>query len=173
MLVDRAESLMFDCQAGAGPGPRHDPRPPHEFDRRRMMTHRGPSIGMPQLGASQYVVGWAQYRAGNYGQAVQTLRSVCRDRWPSREIARPILAMAYHKLGKQAEAEATLEQSQLQLDQWLEKAMNSDRATVIPWVDWIEFLVNHREATHLITSKPLADDPRLAKLRERSLTSLN
>ena len=124
------------------------------------------------FGASLYIAGWAHYRDGNYELAVKNLEDACQDCSPNREIGTPVLAMAYHKLGQHANADAALERANSQMDKWLDMAIQSERSTAIPWVDWIEFLVNHREATTMITGESAAEDPRLMKIAERSMAAL-
>jgi len=169
-LVDRAEALVQDCQVGSGPS--RDQRMPRRRPPPRVLR-RGSSQLVPMpFGAGLYVVGWAHYRAGNCEKAVEALEDACHDRGPSREIGKPILAMAYHKLNQRSKAKAALKRSQFLMDQWLDEAVQTDRATAIPWVDWIEFLVNHREATAMITGVDSVEDPRLVTLRERALLSI-
>jgi hypothetical protein len=169
VLVQQAETLVRNCHTGNGPS--HDQR---KAMRGNPMTgHRGP--GRPNVttsfGSSFYVTGWAHYRAMNYEQAVKTLEDACRYRWPGRDIGWPLLAMSYHQLGNPTKAKTALERSQSLMDKWLDEAMESDRATPIPWVDWIEFLVHYREATDMIVGEASLD-PRLGLLRERALQSI-
>jgi eukaryotic-like serine/threonine-protein kinase len=43
---------------------------------------------------------------------------------------------------------------------------------MIPWIDWIEFLVNHREASIVVKGLTPADDPRLSQMQLAADTAI-
>ena len=53
-------------------------------------------------GANLYVAGWAHLRAGNLEKAIQRLEESNREEnhWFGRGIGYPLLAIAYHELGR-------------------------------------------------------------------------
>jgi len=99
-------------------------------------------------GANLYVAGWAHLRAGDAEKALQRLEESNGANWFGRGIAYPLLAIAHHKLGRAEDALRSFEQSQAFLDRLLDESVSrSQGAPSIPWIDWIEFSLNHREAS--------------------------
>jgi eukaryotic-like serine/threonine-protein kinase len=131
-----------------------------------------------------YVLGIAHYRAGQYEEAVRRLRESLVDdpSWGARGINHPVLAMAYHRLGKAAEARKALDKAAGSIDQWARERYQSGWDWVthlgaeaiwpIPWWDWLECQLYYREAKVLIDGAPPVDDPRLHVLRARAFAGL-
>lgn len=118
------------------------------------------------LGAKFYIAGWAHLRAGEYDRAISRLNQSDHDdpNWPGRGISDPLLAMAYFESGQSAKAISALERSTASLDRWLDDSIQMRKGTPpMPWFDWIEFLIHHREATQLITGDDSVADPRFAQ----------
>lgn len=133
---------------------------------------RGPR--MPR-GATYYIAGWAHLRAGQLEIAIQRLEQSHRvdPGWPGNGISYPLLAMAYKRAGRHDDAMDALKRSQRAFDTWLDESIRRNRgAPPIPWFDWIEFLVHHRQATLLLTGEQPPDDPRLAEARDLALASM-
>ena len=122
-----------------------------------------------------YVAGLAHYRAGQYDQAVERLgeSAVMDPNWNARAINYPVLAMAYHRLGKAEEARQALASAEKAIDGWTEAMVQGPVGTMpIPWFDWLECCHFYQEAKQLITGSPPPDDPRLRVIRERALAAL-
>jgi Flp pilus assembly protein TadD len=133
-----------------------------------------------------YALGLALYRAGQHEEAAQRLReSLEADQreWSARTLSYPVLAMAYHRLGRAAEARETLKASARVLDHWTEEMYRGgDKHWVthlgatgywpMPWWDWLEGRLYYREARLLIDGSPRPDDPRVHVLRGRGLAGL-
>ncbi len=120
-------------------------------------------------GANLYVAGWAHLRAGRLERAVQRLEQSGREEnpWFGRGIGSPLLAIAYHEQGRTEDAVRAFEQSQALLDRWLDESVNQSHGSPsIPWVDWIEFLINHRQASIAVKGHTPAVDPRLRKMED-------
>jgi serine/threonine protein kinase len=118
-------------------------------------------------GANLYVAGWAHLRAGDYEKAIQRLEESHSEKvmWFGRGIGYPLLAIAYHKLGRAEDALRWFAQSQALLDRWLDDSVRQAKgAPSIPWIDWIEFLLNHREASIIVKGHTPAIDPRLRQM---------
>jgi eukaryotic-like serine/threonine-protein kinase len=118
-------------------------------------------------GANLYVAGWAHLRAGNYEKAIQRCEESNSERavWFGRGIGHPLIAIAHHKLGHADDAIRSFEQSQALLNRLLDDSVRQSRGTPpIPWIDWIEFLLNSREATIVVTGHTPAIDPRLRQM---------
>jgi hypothetical protein len=146
-------------------GPRPDGPPPPEGDGPRRM------LGGP----ASYALGLACYRAGQHERAIEVLKSIVVEERPRhvRSIAYPVLAMAHHRLGHADEARQALAAAELAIDRWTEVMAQGEAGTMpIPWYDWIEVQLLHREATILITGSPPSDDPRLAEIEARALAAL-
>lgn len=83
--------------------------------------------------------------------------------------AYPLLAIAYHEMGKADDAQAMLQASQAKMDFWLKQSLNSsDVALPIPWYDWIEFLIHYEEAQLLINGKVFPLTPLIDRHRDRA-----
>ncbi len=122
----------------------------------------------------QYIAGLACYRAGDFDRAIELLKSAVGDdqRWQASVLAYPVLAMAYHDSGKQAEADEALGKAKAALDGWIAKLAEGKSMPLPPWFDIVECLLLTREANQLILGQPLADDSRLADLERRGLATL-
>jgi tetratricopeptide (TPR) repeat protein len=118
-------------------------------------------------GANLYVAGWAHLRAGHFEKAVGRLEESNKEEnpWFGRGIGYPLLAIAYHELGRTEDAIRAFEQSQALLDRWLDEAVRQSKGSPpIPWVDWIEFLINHRQASMVVKGHTPAIEPELRQL---------
>jgi hypothetical protein len=68
-------------------------------------------------------------------------------------------------MGRADNALRSFEESQAFLDRSLDASVSrSSGAPSIPWIDWIEFLLNHREASILVKGHTPAIDPRLRQM---------
>jgi hypothetical protein len=158
----------------SSPGSNVEPGTPGGLDGPGDRRGRPDRRGLPH-GASLYVVGWAQYRAGQLERAIELLaRSNTEDpRWPGRGISFPVLAMAYQRAGRGPEARGALVAADNLIHEWLEEISQEPVGTMpIPWFDWVEFLALYREAHTLITGFRPPDDPRLRMIDERALNVL-
>ncbi|RIK82281.1 MAG: serine/threonine protein kinase [Planctomycetota bacterium] len=120
-------------------------------------------------GPNLYIAGWAHLRAGQLEKAVQRLAQSNRaeNPWFGQGIGYPLLAVAYHELGRSDDALRAFDQSQQLLDRWLaECERQSKGAPAVPWVDWIELLINHRQASLVIKGHTPAIDSQLRQLAE-------
>jgi tetratricopeptide (TPR) repeat protein len=118
-------------------------------------------------GANLYVAGWAHLRAGHFEKAVGRLEESNKEEnpWFGRGIGYPLLAIAYHELGRTEDAIRSFEQSQALLERWLDESVRQSKGLPsIPWVDWIEFLINHRQASMVVKGHTPAIEPQLRQL---------
>jgi tetratricopeptide (TPR) repeat protein len=103
--------------------------------------------------------------------------------WPAKGINYPVLAMAYHKLGRKAEARQALDDAARTIDQWtLDRYQNASGNWVVHqgatgfwpifWWDVLECQLYYREARALMGLPPPPDDPRLHVLRGRAFAGL-
>jgi hypothetical protein len=116
--------------------------------------------------ANLYVSGWAHLRAGNMDKAIQRLEQSNDAEWFGKGIANPLIAIAHHRAGRADEAVKAFEQSQALLDRLLNESVSRQSGTpMIPWIDWIEFLLNHREASIVVKGYAPADDPRFGQMQ--------
>lgn len=115
--------------------------------------------------ANLYVSGWAHLRAGNTEKAIARLEQSNHADWFGKGIAYPLIAIANHRAGRADEAVKAFEQSQALLDRWLDESVSRQAgAPTIPWIDWIEFLLNHRQASMVVKGHTPVDDPRLRQM---------
>lgn len=92
-------------------------------------------------------------------KAIQRLEESNDAEWFGKGIAYPLIAVANHRAGRADEAVKAFEESQALLDRLLNESVIRQSGTpMIPWIDWIEFLVNHREASIVVKGHTPADD---------------
>jgi serine/threonine protein kinase len=116
-------------------------------------------------GANLYVAGWAHLRSGDTEKAIQRLEQSNNADWFGRGIAWPLIAIAHHRTGRAEESLEAFAQSQALLDRWLGECVSRQSGSPsIPWIDWIEFLVNHRQASIVVKGHTPVDDPRLGQM---------
>ena len=120
-------------------------------------------------GAGLYTTGVALFRAGRYDEAIAHLQeALSDDRWRASSIVYPALAMACHRNGDADQAREAFAASEQEIDAWtLAMQQGPTGSMPIPWFDWIEALLLHREASILLTGFAPADDPRLRDVQER------
>lgn len=116
--------------------------------------------------ANLYVAGWAHLRAGNVDKGIQRLEQSNDAEWFGKGIANPLIAIAHHRAGRADDAVKAFEQSQAFLDRLLNESVSRQSgAPMIPWIDWIEFLLNHREASIVVKGHTPAEDPRFRQMQ--------
>ncbi len=140
--------------------------PPEQPDSRRIRFPRGVTL---------YTTGVSLYRAERYSEAVVRLRDALDDdHWPHNAIALPALAMAYHRSGQADQARETFSKAEKEIDAFIDAiAQRPVGSMPIPWFDWIECQLLHREASILLTGFAPADDPRLREVQQRALRLIN
>ncbi|TWT71532.1 serine/threonine protein kinase [Crateriforma conspicua] len=117
-------------------------------------------------GVNLYVGGWAHLRAGNNEQALRRLEESNQTNWFGRGIAHPLIAIAHHRLGRAEDALHSFNESKELLEQLLtESVEKSTGSASIPWVDWIEFLLHHREASIVVKGHTPAVDQRILQMQ--------
>jgi hypothetical protein len=83
------------------------------------------------------------------------------------------LAIAYHKLGRAEDALRSSERSQVLLDKLLDQSVSGSKGfPSIPWIDWIEFQLHHREASIIVKGHTPAVDPRLRQMESFAEASI-
>ena len=123
--------------------------------------------------ANLYVAGWAHLRAGNVEKALQRLVQSNDAQWFGKGIAYPLIAIANHRVGRADDAVEALKQSQALFDRLLNESVSRQSgAPMIPWIDWIEFLLNLREASIVVKGHTPADDPRFRQMQLAAETAI-
>ncbi|MCO8121518.1 serine/threonine protein kinase [Stieleria sp. TO1_6] len=154
-LADRAERMLSGMDDESNPTAIHQPKA--KFHRYAKMFY----------GVNLYVAGWAHLKAGNYERAIQRLEESNRAVWFGRGIADPLIAIAHHKMGNAEDAVRCFDQSQSMLFRLLDESIEQSKGSPsIPWVDWVEFLINHREASIVVKGHTPAVDPRLRQVQK-------
>ncbi|QDV41060.1 Serine/threonine-protein kinase PknB [Stieleria neptunia] len=149
----------------ADPGRPRDGGPPRPDEFRRMRIPRG---------VAHYTTAIAMYRAKRYDEAITYLsEALADDRWRNMQPVYPALAMAYHRSGDADRAREAYERSQQEIDALTQSmAQGPVGAMPIPWFDWIECQLLHREASILLTGFAPADDPRLRDIQQRGRSQI-
>jgi len=122
-----------------------------------------------------YLLGMAQYRAGQYEPAVRRLREslLGQPDQAVRAISYPVLAMAHHRLGQTAQARQALDAAAEAIDRWTNYGMDHGASDwPISWWEWLECQLYYREAKVLIDGSPPPDDPRLHVFRARAFAGI-
>ena len=136
----------------------------------RKLQHKYASM---YFAANLYVAGWAHLRAGNVEKAIQRLEQSNDAEWFGKGIAYPLIAIATHRAGRADDAVKAFEQSQALLDRLLNESVSRQSgAPMIPWIDWIEFLLNYREASIVVKGHTPANDPRLSQMQLAADTAI-
>jgi len=152
-LADRVERMLLVMQ------------PATESETSTVATAKLHKYQSMLYGANLYVAGWAHLRAGQYEQALIRLLESNDANWFGRGIAHPLIAIAHHRLGNGDEALRSFEEAQVFLSRQLDECVSESKgAPSIPWVDWIEFLLHHREASILIKGHTPAAESRLQQV---------
>lgn len=117
-------------------------------------------------GVNLYVAGLAHLKAGDYQQALHRLEETNHANWFGRGIAKPLIAIAHHRMGNADDAVQSFEESQVFLDRMLDESIERSKGSPsMPWIDWIEFLIHHREASIVVKGHTPAADPRFQQLQ--------
>jgi len=121
--------------------------------------------------------GIAHLRAGDFEKAAARLReTIDKGQGSPGGVHRSNyipLSMALHRLGRANEAQDALTRSEEALDGWIREMLKAPVGWMpFSWWDWLEILLNYRDAKTLISGAPAADDPRLQTIRERSLVAI-
>lgn len=124
--------------------------------------------------ANLYVAGWAYLQAGNTQKAIELLERSNNAEWFGKGIAYPLIAIAHHRAGQADKAVQAFEHSQALLDRWLDESVRRQSGVPsIPWIDWIEFLLHHRQASIVVKGHTPADDPRLRQMESAAEALIN
>ncbi|GAA4456954.1 serine/threonine-protein kinase [Novipirellula rosea] len=118
-----------------------------------------------------YVTGVTHLRANHFELAIERFREAGDDpNWPGADIVHAPLAIALHRSGQADEARDALQKADDTLDRWFRDLKDQPtRSSPIPWFDFVEAIVLHRQATILLTGYAPADNPDLRELRQTSL----
>jgi len=131
-----------------------------------------PDFSMPP-GVHMYVAGLAYFRCGRYQESVDSLMRSRGERWPGGSLTEPVLAMAFFQLGDADAASASLQRADRDLENWITQFLADQQKPRMPWFDYVEFRILHREAHQLIDGSIPPEDPRLQRFRQQRLTELN
>jgi serine/threonine protein kinase/tetratricopeptide (TPR) repeat protein len=98
-----------------------------------------------------HVLGLAQYRAGQFEQALQSFAKANVKTWRDADLNWFAIALAHHRLGHAAEAHECFDKGA----KWLERVgpPSPGRPTKLFPQDWLEAQLLHREAEELLNTK--------------------
>jgi tetratricopeptide (TPR) repeat protein len=122
------------------------------------------------------------YRAKEYEEAVQYLNESAQvdPRWVNWIGRRPNslnslgLALAYHRLGQNEEAQLNLIAGRAAIVGFIQSLFDArDPPNIRIWQEWQEALLLYREAKLLIDGTPPDENPRLWVVRGRALAAIN
>jgi hypothetical protein len=115
----------------------------------------------------EYVAGWANLRAGNEQRALEYLELASQSRGPSSEMVHSLRAIALHRLGQGDQAAAALQRADEALDLAIREAIESPDERR-PWIDLLEMVLLHREATLMVSGKEEGLDPRIEDAQQKT-----
>jgi serine/threonine protein kinase/Flp pilus assembly protein TadD len=132
-----------------------------------------------------YALGVAHYRAGQYESAIERLNEAAAIElgWRSRPITGPVLAMAYHALGRDDEARRAFDDASAALDNWTRARYEAlpelwvilaggTAHWPVPWQDYLLCELQLREARQMLGLPAPAPDARSHVLRGRAFAGL-
>jgi tetratricopeptide (TPR) repeat protein len=142
---------------------------------RLVVMARKAVAGDPTAPWSLYDLGLTQYRAGEFDQAVKSLRASLAgsSRWEGDVLNWPALALALNRLGQADEARKSLDHA----DDWIEKRLGDvpqQDVQSLPlrlWWEWAHFQLLYREASGAVRGKA-ADHPWVWVARGRAHAAL-
>ncbi len=153
------------------------------FDREREFGPGGPGRGPggpggPSFrdhaprGVMEYVAAWANLRAGNDRKALEYLDSASPSRGPGGDMVHSLRAIALNRLADNEEAVESLRRADEALDRMIQGMLDS-AADQRPWIDFVEMVLLHREATLAVTGKKIGLDPRIKQTQQRMRETLS
>ncbi len=158
------------------------PQPDVELD---AMVRTLSEVAAHSPNSSLYILGRAHYRNGQMELAIRRLQEGLNlpDPRPLSELAHPVMALAYYKMGRFEEARHSLKKAEERLDDWTRQRLEGvDEPWVVhggaasnwpvPWWDYLECQLSYREAFRMIEGKEPAADGRHHLLRARSFAGL-
>jgi serine/threonine protein kinase/Tfp pilus assembly protein PilF len=121
----------------------------------------------------EYVAAWANLRAGNARKSLDLLDAASQAPGPSADLVHSLSAIALHRLGEDGQAAEALRRADEALDRMIGEAIESENAPW-PWIDFVETVLLHREATLVLTGREIGVDPRIEEAQQgaRALLSL-
>ncbi len=182
-LADDSETLLDESEANGFGGPGFGPPEPGsrrpdgpQRDGPRPGGPRGPDDGpgrpmFAPRSVLQYIAGWARLRAGQPRQALRWLELASHSRGPSGTMVHSLRAMAYHQLGDDGQAETELALADDALRTMTDNVVNRSGNTG-PWIDFVEMMILHREATEMLTGATPEIDPQFEAFQQRGRRSL-
>ncbi len=81
-------------------------------------------------------------------------------------------AIALHRLGRIDEAEEALKHADEALDLMIRETVESTEDQR-PWIDFVEMVLLHREATLAVTEKVIGLDPRIEEAQQKTQESMS
>ncbi len=120
----------------------------------------------------QYVAAWANLRAGEDRKSLEFSESVSQAWGPSSEMAHSLRAIALHRLGRSDEALEALKLADIALERSIRESVESIEDQR-PWIDFVEMVLLHREATLVVTDKEIGLDPRIEDAQRKTRESMS
>jgi len=119
----------------------------------------------------EYVAGWAHVRANNNEGALRFLQMAANSRGPSGDMVHSLSAIALHRLQRPVEAAEALERSGQALTDAVVNLVEQpdDRR---PWIDLVEMVLLHREATEIVTGQVPELPSQLLETQSKTRTAL-
>ena len=154
-----------------GPPP-HARRPPRGFAGDYLRPERLPPF------ECEYLCGMALLRAGRNSEATRWFRSAARQwparEWPARGLVDAPLAIALEQQGKTSEAMALLGQSNMQIQDWIDQAMDSDSNNrKLQWFYLAEAIAIYGDATQQLLGSRSDSQQQIAELRTAAIHKLD
>ena len=82
-------------------------------------------------------------------------------------------AIALHRLANNEEAVKALQRADEALDRIIQGMMLDSANDQRPWIDFVEMVLLHREATLAVTGKDIGLDPRIKQTQQRMRETLS
>ena len=114
----------------------------------------------------EYVAAWANLRAGDNRKSLDYSDSTSQAWGPSIDMTHALRAIALHRLGRIDEALEELKLTDNALERIIGETVESTE-NHRHWIDFVEMVLLHREATRVVTGKQIGVDPRIEDAQQR------
>ena len=145
--------------SGAGRGPGRPPGP----GGRSFRDHAPRSV-------MEYVAAWANLRAGDNRKSLDYSDSTSQAWGPSIDMTHALRAIAFYRLGETDRALKALKLTDNALERIIGETVESTE-NHRHWIDFVEMVLLHREATRAVTGKQIGVDPRIEDAQQRTRES--
>ncbi len=120
----------------------------------------------------EYVAAWANLRAGDDRKVLEFSDAASQAWGPSSDMVHSLRAIAFYRLGETDRALKALKLADAALARMIRETVESTEDQR-PWIDFVEMVLLHREATSVVTNQEIGLDPRIEEAQQKTRESLS